>query len=46
MKKKYLIPIIELSTYSMTDILANDNLVSDPWGFEDELSLEEGEESE
>ena len=35
-KKNYVSPKIEIADYSVSEVLANDNIISDPWGFEDE----------
>ena len=36
MKKNYVSPKIEITEYSVSEALANDNIISDPWGWEDE----------
>lgn len=42
MKKEYNVPTIDVASYKVFESLANDNLFSDPWGFdEDELTDEE-----
>lgn len=45
MNKKYVKPIIDVACCRSIESLANDNFLSDPWGFEDEmLDSDESEE--
>lgn len=41
MKKVYNAPTIDVATYKAFESLANDNLFSDPWGFDEEESTDE-----
>jgi hypothetical protein len=41
MKKEYNVPTIDVVSYKAFESLANDNLFSDPWGFDEELTDEE-----
>ena len=36
MKKIYDSPKIEITKFSISEILASDNIISDPWGFDEE----------
>ena len=47
MKKKYINPKIVLTCYKTSESIANDNFLSDPWGFDEDLTdLDESNDGE
>ena len=45
MKKNYIAPNLEITAYRTFDSLANENIFSDPWGF-DEVADEDDSATE